>query len=264
MLAETPPMPSFAIPSTRAAAVAAALKDAWRQLPSECPLCGTRAAGGNLCPPCETDVLWATHTAALPRCAHCALRLPRQGMACPDCAAIPPMFVRSVIAFDYAAPADLLILQLKQRGQYARAGLLARLLAASVRRQGMLDPQTRLVPVPASMQSLTRRGFNPSNEIARRLGRELGLPVRRDLLVRTREASVQHTLGRQARSRNSVALYRATLPIPGWPVAVVDDVMTTGATLDAVSRALLDGGAASVTALAVARTPFPAWHATAP
>jgi ComF family protein len=240
---------------------AAAMKTAWRHLPSDCPLCGTRAAGGNLCPACEADVLWTTHTASLPRCGHCALRLPRAGLACPDCAAIPPRFQRSVIAFDYAAPADLLILQLKQRGQYARAGLLARLLAASIERSDGLDPQTRLVPVPASRQSLLRRGFNPSNEIARRLGRELGLPVRRDLLVRTREAAAQHSLGRQARSHNSVALFRATGAIPRWPVAVVDDVMTTGATLDAVSRALLDAGAASVVALAVARTPFPAWHA---
>ncbi|QEI09080.1 ComF family protein [Pigmentiphaga aceris] len=166
-----------------------------------------------------------------------------------------------MIAFDYAEPADLLILQLKQRGQYARAGLLARLLAESIRHQGGLPADTRLVPVPASTASLARRGFNPANEIARALGRELGLPVARGLLTRTREAPAQHSLGRQARSRNAQALFRTTGAIDGWHLAVVDDVMTTGATLDAVSRALLGAGAASVTALAVARTPFPAWHA---
>jgi ComF family protein len=215
-----------------------------------------------MCRACEADVLWATHVARLPRCLRCALRLPREGMACPDCAAFPPVFARSVIAFDYAEPADLLVLQLKQRGQYARAGLLAQLLAASVRHAGGLDPQIRLVPVPASRASLARRGFNPANEIARDLGRELGLPVRRDLLARTREAAAQHALGRQARASNSALLFRATQPIAGWPVAVVDDVMTTGATLDAVGRALLNAGAGSVTALVVARTPFPAWHAS--
>jgi ComF family protein len=171
------------------------------------------------------------------------------------------VFVRAIVAFDYAAPADLLILQLKQRGQYARAGLLARLLAESICQQGGLAPSTRLVPVPASAASLHRRGFNPATEIARALGRSLGLPVDRGLLVRTRDAPTQHSLGRQARSRNARDLFRATGAIAGLHLAVVDDVMTTGATLDAVSRALLDAGAASVIALAVARTPFPAWHA---
>jgi ComF family protein len=254
-------MPTFASFTLPFRIGAAAVTHALRRLPGECPLCSTRATGGDLCAPCQEDVLWSTHKATLPRCDRCALRLPRLGMACPDCASIPPVFARSVIAFDYAAPADLLVLQLKQRGQYARAGLLARLLAEAVRRAAPLDAAMRLVPVPASRASLRRRGFNPSNEIARRLGKELGLPVRRDLLERVREASVQHTLGREARARNSIGLFQATRPIPGWPVAVVDDVMTTGATMDAVSRALLDAGASSVVALAVARTPFPVWHA---
>ena len=206
-------------------------------------------------------MLWSIRIATFPRCACCALRLPQTAIDCPDCATTPPVFARAIVAFDYAAPADLLILQLKQRGQYARAGLLARLLAESIQQQGGLALHTRLVPVPASAASLLRRGFNPATEIARALGRALHLPVDRGLLTRTREAPAQHSLGRQARSRNARALFRATGPIAGLHLAVVDDVMTTGATLDAVSRALLDAGAASVTALAVARTPFPAWHA---
>src|SRR5690606_10390690 len=94
-----------------------------------------------------------------------------------------------------------------------------------------------LVPVPASPASLRRRGFNPAAEIAQALGRELDLPVA-GWLQRTRAAGRQTHLGRRARRMGAHGLYRCGVPVSGC-VAVVDDVMTTGSTMDAAARALL-------------------------
>ena len=226
-----------------------------RRLPSDCPLCGLAARGGNLCVDCARDLAGSVQDAP-GRCSRCWLALPLAQMACPDCAVASPAFCCALAAFDYAPPADGLVLALKNGMRLGRAGLLGRLLADAVQQAEILPPVQALVPIPASRASLRRRGFNPAAEIARVLGRELSLPVRPQWLARTRESDKQSRLGRSARRRGAEGLYVCNQPLPAQWVAVVDDVMTTGSTLNSAAQALLAAGAAGGVALAVARTPY--------
>ncbi len=167
----------------------------------------------------------------------------------------------TINAIDYAPPADLLVMQYKLGRRYRQAELLADLLAVAIAHHGGLPADIRLVPIPGSARSLRARGFNPAAELARALGSRLGLPVDVGLLARRREGDTQHHLDRAGRARNADDLFVATRTLNHEPVAIVDDVMTTGATADAAAAALRAAGAGVVPVLVAARTPFPAWHA---
>jgi len=186
---------------------------------------------------------------------------------------MPRAFSRTVAAFDYAPPADTLILMLKTQLRLSIAPVLARLMADVLMAQGLradslradalraegahalLPPGLLLVPVPASRASLRQRGMNPAAEIARSLAVALALPPPRHLLTRRRDTPRQATLDRRARQQGTAGLFVCPHPLSGRHVAVVDDVMTTGSTADAAAAALLAAGAASVTVLVAARTP---------
>jgi ComF family protein len=217
---------------------------------SDCPMCGGRAAGGCLCAGCLADVLATMHHTQ-PRCPRCALRL-RAGQAdCPDCERRRPALERTVAAFDYEAPADLLISRYKNEGRYGLAGLLAQLIV----RGGMPAAPTALVPIPAARVSLRRRGFNPAAELARALSAQTGLALRQGWLVRVGQGPKQSTLNREARLRGAAGVYACPVRLSPCRIALVDDVMTTGSTLDAAARVLLAAGATSVMALVAARAP---------
>nr|WP_183012268.1 phosphoribosyltransferase family protein [Achromobacter sp. UMC46] len=225
----------------------------WSRIGCDCPLCGARVAGARLCSGCETDIT------ALPggrsRCPRCALRLPALAPACPACLGGSWAYGRTFAAFDYTPPADALIQMLKTRLRLSMAPVLARLLAAEIRRGGGLPEGCLLVPVPASRASLRLRGMNPAGEIARSLAAELALPLARGALRRRRETPRQTSLGRRARQTGATGLFAASSRVRGRHVAVVDDVMTTGSTVQAAASALLAAGAASVTIVVAARTP---------
>lgn len=231
------------------------------RLPSECPLCLDASRGGRPCPGCLDDMLAAS---AKRRCPVCALGLAR-GMRCPDCAALGrapepasgPAFDRVVAAFDYAAPVDQLILQLKNARRFQHARFMAQLLADAL---DAAEPSvagiTIVLPVPSSRQALRRRGFNPAGEIARQLAARLEIPYRPGLVLRSGEGASQKRLGRAARTGLQAGRYACAGRVDGAVVAVVDDVLTTGATLHAIAAALKQAGAAKVVGLVVARTPY--------
>ncbi|MFY4261202.1 ComF family protein [Achromobacter xylosoxidans] len=221
------------------------------RVPCDCPLCGARVAGARLCEGCETDLADASFA---PRCPRCALRLEPDALHCAACLARPPAFVRTIAAFDYEAPADTLIGQLKTQLRLSAAPVLARLLAHAV----WCEPPAQallLVAVPSSRASLRRRGMNPAAEIARSLAAQLGWPLLRAALRRRRETPRQTALGRQARLAGARGVFHCPHDLRGRHVGLVDDVMTTASTADAAARALLAAGAASVTVLVAARTP---------
>lgn len=250
------PMSALALARTARAALAH-----WRTLlPGDCPLCGARARAGRLCADCEYELCWRTRgtpgDGAPWRCERCALPLPEYRAPCPDCHDREIAFERTIVAFDYEPPGDALILQLKHYRHYPRADMLGNLLAEAVRHHRVpLDGAACLVPIPASAASLRARGFNPAAEIARALGRDLGLPVRRDWLRRTREQPKQSSLGRLERQQATQDLYACSPAVRGRSVALVDDVMTTGSTMRAAAAELRRAGAREVVALAVSRTP---------
>lgn len=229
-------------------------------LSSDCPLCQGPARGGRLCTECETDVCAGMQDE--PRCERCALpRLFLGDAAGCGCPLEHAPFARTVAAFDYAPPADMLVLQLKNRMRLSQARALAALMATRVRAAGLdAQPGWVLVPVPASRRSLSRRGFNPAAEIAAGLSRELGWPLRSGWLSRARDsqdAVKQSRLNRRGRELAAEGAYQASAGASGYRIALVDDVMTTGSTAQAAAHALLEAGAREVAVIVAARTPRP-------
>jgi ComF family protein len=173
--------------------------------------------------------------------------------ACADCLKHPPAFDATLAALRYACPVDRLVQQLKFGGRQtfhrlASADFLAACMLAGPRPQGDV-----IVPVPLSPSHLRERGFNQALEIARPLARALGLPLDTRHLVRERETLPQSRLPWRARRANVRRAFACTADCSGRAVIVVDDVMTSGATLDAVARALKDHGAARVVNWVAAR-----------
>lgn len=212
-------------------------------LPQFCVLCAAASGAALVCAACD---------AALPRpgpsCPRCALPA-AGGAACGRCLARPPPYAATRAAFVYAFPAERLVQALKYGGALAHAEFLAGAVAAAVA-GGDVEV---VVPMPLSPRRQRARGFNQANEIARRVARRLGLPASAALL-RTRDAPAQAGMRRRDRLANPRGAFVALPEVAGRRVAIVDDVMTTGATMAAAAGAALAAGAARVDAWVVART----------
>ena len=221
-----------------------------RRLAPRCVVCDFEE-GDPLCRGCAEDY-FATDA---PRCASCALRLPaaRGDDRCGSCLRAPPRYDGTVALADYAPPVDRMIAALKFGGRLPLAGAFGSLLARAA--APVLHDADALCPVPLAFERQSERGFNQSQEIARRVAADSGRPLRSDILLRTRHTSAQMDLALDERRRNVRGAFVARGDLRGMRVAVVDDVMTTGATLDEVAAALKAAGAARVTNLVVARTP---------
>ena len=196
-------------------------------------------------------------------CAACAAELPRLPAGCPRCAlpsaqgalcgrclSEPPHYDATVAAFAYDFPADALVHALKFRGEVALGRFLGRLLAE----RALQDEVDHVVPVPLAPGRLRERGYNQAVEIARHI---LPSRLRLDLCARSRDTPPQMDLPWAERRRNVRGAFACARALAGTAVAVVDDVMTTGATLDEVARTLKRAGAARVTNWVVARTLLP-------
>jgi len=208
-----------------------------------CYLC-RGAASALLCSACDADL---PRLAAM-RCPRCALDSPR-GEVCGRCLSEEPHYDATIAALAYEFPADALVHSLKFRGELALAGLLGGLLAQKVSSHEV----DCVVPVPLSAARLRSRGYNHAAEIARQVMQsKLDLA----LCVRSRDTPPQMELPYAERRRNVRGAFRCTRALAGQSVAVVDDVMTTGATLNEVASVLKAAGAARVVNWVVART-FP-------
>jgi ComF family protein len=214
-----------------------------------CFLCRGEA-GDLLCAACAAEL----PRLAPPRCPSCALPSPA-GERCGRCLAHPPAFDATFAALDYAFPADALVHALKFRSELSLAPLLASCLDEALARSGAGEVGC-VAPVPLSAQRLRSRGFNQALEIARRLEQGAGR-LEAGLLARERDTAAQFDLPWAERQRNVRGAFRVARALGGASVAVVDDVMTTGATLDEIARALKAAGASRVVNWVVARTPAP-------
>lgn len=165
----------------------------------------------------------------------------------------PPSFDATVALADYTAPIDGLILALKFGHRLELAPLLGDLLAARARL--LIHAHVLVVPVPLSFERMAERGFNQACEIARATARSLGSSFDAGAVTRIRHAAPQASLSLAARRRNIRGAFLARRDVHDLHVALVDDVMTSGSTLDEVARVLKAAGAQRVTNLIVARTP---------
>jgi len=188
-------------------------------------------------------------------------RRPPGGQVCGICLRRPPAFDRTLAAFSYGFPVDRLLHQFKYAGRLALADwAAAALTAATVRAlaaRGGAEMPDLVAAVPLSAARQRERGFNQAHEIAARVARRLGLPVGH-ALARAERGVPQAALPWSARARNVRGAFACRRDVRGLAVALVDDVMTTGATLAEAAATLRRAGAARVEAWVVARTPPPA------
>jgi ComF family protein len=224
-----------------------ALHAARRALPQRCELCAGPSGTELVCSSCSRD---------LPRigaaCPVCALPTP-DAQVCGSCLAQPPAFDATVAAYAYAFPVDRLVQAFKYQGRLALAEWCATaILTVRARRKSTL-PQ-RLIALPLAAARQRERGYNQAAEIARQLAAETRAPLVTRGVRRIRATPPQAALPWPERARNVRGAFACDVDLAGLDVAVVDDVMTTGATLAEFARTLKSAGAARVENWVVART----------
>jgi len=203
-------------------------------LPQRCLVCGE--PGERLCRSCQARR--TRHGSSAVSCVLCGAPLLGERAKCADCAAREWPFTVLDGLFGYQEAGAELVRLYKFGGAAELASDWARTAAAR------LDPPGPLIPVPTSRRRLWRRGWDPVETWTRALARELGQPVRK-LLKRTSSVA-QKTLGREARIGNARLSYHLRGRIPHSVVWLIDDIVTTGATVEACARLLKEAGAAEV------------------
>jgi ComF family protein len=222
-----------------------------------CLLCDEPAeAEMPICVACETDLPWLGD-----QCVTCALPLAAAGLTCGECLLEPPAFEQVVVPWQYGFPVDSLITRFKHNAKWPFGHLLADVLGQYLQHrfdEGLPRPDA-LLPVPLAGKRLRQRGFNQAAMLARWLSQSLDLPCEEQVLRRVKETDAQQDLDAKSRKRN---LRNAFNLMPDAQIkdrhfALIDDVLTTGATAQALARLLINAGAARVDVYCLARTPKP-------
>ena len=214
-------------------------------LPQDCFLCAAPSGDSLLCPACTNSLPRLTSEC----CPVCALPAPGSTI-CGACLKQAPHFDATQAVFCYDFPVDRLIQALKYGHRLACADFLARELVvlATTRRPDLI------LPVPLAAARLAQRGFNQALEVARPLAGALGVPLEIHRVRRRRDTAPQANLPWKERARNIRHAFECEIDLAGKTVLLVDDVMTTGATLDELARTLKAHGAARVENRVLART----------
>jgi competence protein ComFC len=225
--------------------------------PPFCGICGHRLRGEekNICQNCWRSLT----TIEEPFCQRCGLPLDSAGPVCSICQTRQHLFsfARALGPFDKHY--QRIIHLFKYRHRRSLAEPLAEVLASMVRRDRRFAAMEAIVPIPLHPAKARARGYNQSELMAARLARKTGLKLENDLLLRVKNTSSQSGLGLVERNRNVRDAFRVKDPqaISAKRLILLDDVLTTGATADACTEALLRAGVEEVCVLTVARTPEP-------
>ncbi len=219
-----------------------------RQL-DRCVLCLAPTPQHGLCAPCRAELPYNPRP-----CRRCAIPLPpTRSELCLQCQYTAPPQDRCLAPWLYRFPVNRMVAGFKYNSarQYGRALCHAWL---SENRERIHPAPDALIPCPSSPERLRERGFNQAAEIASALSRSLKIPMRTDLLIRHRGSPAQATLDRAERLKNLTDAFEVT-DTPPRHVALIDDVITTGATMHAMANTLRDHGAEQIDVWALARTP---------
>jgi ComF family protein len=192
-------------------------------------------------------------------CQRCAVRLPVSASdgdsptQCGACLRDPPAFDRTIAAFDYEFPIDQLIHKLKYGHDLSLVNSLALTLAA--RLQSAAVSVDCIATTPVTRTRLIDRGFNQATQLAKPIARALQLPLHATAVARVKDTLPQAQLPWKERHKNIRGAFQVQEPakVAGQRVAVIDDVLTTGATLNEVARAIKAAGAVEVQAWVIAR-----------
>ncbi|MFP3568609.1 phosphoribosyltransferase family protein [Paraburkholderia sp. SIMBA_030] len=250
-------------PTARFARFARGLHSAWPHvvhaaLPNLCALCGN-LSHRTFCAGCD-EAYWNESRL---RCTVCAVPLPgtrhagRAHYRCADCIGEPPPFDATFALADYRAPLDTLALGLKFRARLMLAQEFAQRLA-HLAEDLLTDPSAWpdvIAPVPLANKRLAKRGYNQAWQIAKPLARALKVRSDATLLHRLVHTAPQSRLDLDARRLNVGRAFHVAKPVRGLHVGIVDDVMTTGATLEALARTLKAAGVRRVSNFVALRTP---------
>jgi len=228
----------------------------WSIIEQRCLLCDERCEGQPLCSSCEADLPWLDG-----RCTVCAVPLPSRGLVCGECLKRPPSYDHVEVPWRFAFPVDALITRFKHQARWPYGRLLGERLAHHLEHafaDGLPRPDL-LLPVPLARRRLRQRGFNQAQMLADWLSRPLGIATDARVLDRVLDTLAQQQLDAATRRRNlrqAFAIATAA-DVKGRHLALVDDVLTTGATAEALARLLKRAGAERVDVYCLARTPKP-------
>lgn len=228
----------------------------WRHVPARCAVCHAWPTR----PICDSCV--QQFAQPQPRCETCALPIANGQVNCGACLTAAHALDRCIAAVSYEYPWSGLIAQFKFGGQPGWAGPLVQLLRSTPWVEPTLEACDVVLPMPLSARRLRERGYNQAHELVRRLAPAKSHAT---LLLRTRDTRPQPTLGRAERLRNVRGAFQIDPlrrnAVDGRRVVLVDDVMTSGASLYSAAAVLREAGARHIAALVVARTDAPGQEA---
>ncbi|MTI85781.1 MAG: ComF family protein [Firmicutes bacterium] len=224
-----------------------------------CPLCGSQTSKGEICPHC---LQWVRRHGSGPVCPVCGrfINLPSVGPCnhgrhpCPICASQAPAFNAARAVGPYEGVLRDAILHLKSKGTRRVAAALGELAAEVVHREPAFAAAELIIPVPLAPRRLARRGFNQAQLLALELGNLIELPVDTKAVAKVRETKPQIGLSRYERERNLIDAFAVITPetVYGKRILLIDDVLTTGATMDNISIKLRRHQPSTILALTAA------------
>lgn len=217
-------------------------------LPNDCLLCHLHFAPNGLCKVCEEELPWQKNA-----CPCCAEPLD-VSFLCGHCLASPPAFDLAIAPLRYESAMRFLVTQLKFHEKLCCANLFAHFILKHLSMLENFHQPDLLLPVPLHAKRIQERGFNQALEIAKPLAKALRIPLARNLLIKKISTLPQVGQSYKLRKKNLKNVFALRKTVEGKHIGVVDDVMTTGATVNEIAKLLKANGAVRVTVFAVART----------
>ncbi len=211
-----------------------------------------------VCSPCYSDLPWNNTC-----CNRCSLPMNFQntpnsapsGLVCGECISSPPLFSLAVTCFRYEIPINRAIRMLKYNQKRYFATFFARLFVKNIQQKYLCEPlPDLLIPVPMHQKKQKIRGFNQSLLISQQLSKSLSIPTNTQILQKIKETNAQAGLDKRQRMKNLQGAFNIIKPVSGLHIALIDDVMTTRATIDLLSKLLIDSGVKRVDVWCIART----------
>lgn len=230
-----------------------------------CYLCGvTIYSATPICGACKKDLPFNYSS-----CIRCAIPLPslvinrpnrgHQQTTCGECIKIRPNYTQCFSAFSYTFPINALISDFKYNNKRHLGKVIATLSAEVIKgkiESNQLKKPDCLIPVPLHLNKLDSRGFNQSDDICKDLSRHLNITTDNHCIERILDNPAQASLSKKQRQQNLAKAFRIRKRVDGKAIAIIDDVITTGATAEQLCKLLLTAGAKEVYVWSLARTPL--------